>query len=253
MQPSSAGAGTFERSDGPRSSMRSRSSFPGLLAFVFGAAVAAIPLAPAPARACYNEVVLKIDPNAVAVAEAETALKRGEPARAARRVLSRYSNLRSTTIEPTARDPLFVRSARILAVAIVRTDGRTSFGETTTWARAGNLEWAIATLREVSVWKQRQETQRSFATRHAPVESPDLAVDLGEALTMLSHTRAEGKKLLESLDRRDLLGSPYGYLALARVRAEAGEVDASRAAIERCKVRTDRAETCVVPLPPAKL
>ena len=103
MQPSSAGAGTFERSDGPRSSMRSRSSFPGLLAFVFGAAVAAIPLAPAPARACYNEVVLKIDPNAVALAEAEAALKRGEPARAARRVLSRYSNCLLYT-SPSPRD-----------------------------------------------------------------------------------------------------------------------------------------------------
>ena len=233
--------------------MPARSSLPGLRSLIFVSAIAVVPLVPKAALACDNAVEIEIDPNAVAVSEADAALKRGEPARAARRVLSRYTNLRGTTIEPTARDPLFVRSARILAVAIVRTDGRTSFGETTTWARTGNLEWAIATLREVSVWKQRQETQRSFATRHAPVESPDLAVDLGEALTMLPHTRAEGKKLLENLDRRDLMGSPYGYLALARVRAESGEADASRAAIERCKVRTARAETCVVPLPPAKL
>lgn len=230
--------------------MSVRSFLPGLLSLAL-ASVVAVP--PKPACACDNAVEIAIDPNAVAVSEAEAALKRGEPARAARRVLSRYGNLRSANIDPTTRDPLFVRSARILAVAIVRTDGQTSFGEATTWARAGNIEWAITTLREVSVWKQRQEMQRALSTRHSPIESPDLAVDLGEALTMLSHTRAEGKKLLEDLDRRDLMGSPYGYLALARVRAAAGEADASRAAIERCKVRAVRPEACIVPLPPARL
>jgi hypothetical protein len=206
-----------------------------------------------PASACDNAVEVVVDPRTEAVAGAENTLKSGDSAGAARRVLAQYPGLRGASLEPTSREPLLMRSARILAVAIVRTDGRTSFGESVTWGRSGNLEWAVTTLREVSVWKQRQETQRAFATHVVPVESPDLAADLGEALATLPHTRIEAKKLLESLDRRDLLGSAQAYRALAKLRGEDGEAEASRVAIERCKSRSKRPETCALPLPPAKL
>lgn len=209
-------------------------------------------LAP-PASACGNAVEVVVDPRAEAVSSAESVLKSGDAAGAARRVLAQFPALRAANLEPTARDALLVRSARILAVAIVRTDGRTSFGERTSWARSGNLEWAVTTLREVSAWKQHQETSRVLSTHVAKVESPDLAADLGEALAMQPHTRAEAKKLLESLDRRDLLGSAHAYRALGKLRAEDGEADASRVALERCRARTQRPETCALPLPPAKL
>jgi hypothetical protein len=206
-----------------------------------------------PASACGNAVEVVVDPRAEAVSGAENALKSGDSTGAARRVLTLYPALRGARIEPASHEPLLVRSAHILAVAIVRTDGRTSFGESTSWARSGNLEWAVTTLREVSAWKQHQETSRVLANRNAKVESPDLAADLGEALAMQPHTRAEAKKLLESLDRRDLLGSAHAYRALAKLRAEDGEADASRVALDRCRMRAKRPETCVLPLPPAKL
>ncbi len=206
-----------------------------------------------PASACGNAVEVVVDPRAEAVSSAENTLKYGDAIGAARRVLAQFPGIRAANVEPTARDPLLVRSARILAVAIVRTDGRTSFGESVSWARSGNLEWAVLTLREVSAWKQRQETSRVLSTHVAKVETPDLAADLGEALAMQPHTRSEAKTLLESLDRRDLLGSPHAYRALAKLRAEDGEADASRVALDRCRIRAKRPETCALPLPPAKL
>lgn len=206
-----------------------------------------------PAAACYNETEIKIDPRAIDVAAADHLLVNEQPVAAAQKVLSRFPGLRGVTIEPTARDPLVARAARILAVAIVRTEGRTSFAERTAWAPAGNLAWAVTTLREVTVWKERLEMQRAFAAKGTKSESPDLAADLAEALSLEPRTRGEGKKLLESLDRRDLLGSAHAYRALARLRAEDGESAGSVAALERCKVRSTHLAVCTKPLPPARL
>lgn len=235
---------TSPRSFSPRST----------LALAVASVVCALVTAHAPpASACGNAVEVVVDPRAEAVSSAENTLKSGDAVGAARRVLAQFPGIRAANVEPTARDPLLVRSARILAVAIVRTDGRTSFGESVSWARSGNLEWAVLTLREVSAWKQHQEASRVLARQFAKAESPDLAADLGEALALRPHSRVEAKTLLESLDRRDLLGSAYAYRALAKLRAEDGESDASRVALERCRVRTRLSDTCVLPLPPAKL
>ncbi len=210
----------------------------------FALAVAAHLSAPPAVRACLNGVELETEERAMLLSSADAKLQGGNFGAAAQQVLTKYGNIRSLSLAPRSQDHLQARALRIFALAIVRSGGKASFGEAQAWAPSGNLEWAVATLRELVVWKQLQTVGNALARRTAPAESPDLMADLGEALAALSHTRAEGKRILADLARRDLLGSAYAYRALARLLSDEGEAAATSAALEKCKVRTRRSDLC---------
>jgi hypothetical protein len=60
---------------------------------------------------------------------------------------------------------------------------------------------------------------------------------------MLSRTKQGGVAVLEELDRRDLLGSAWAYVALARARKDSDDDGGSRAALRRCAMMsTDRTQ-----------
>lgn len=160
------------------------------------------------------------------IASAESELDEGRAGEAASRVRAGFPKIR--TLGANA-PPLALRAQRIYALALVRADGRLDSG--LGWARSGNLEWAIETLRELD--EKRPNDPRAQA-------------DLAEARTRVARTRAEGVKVLESLDQRDLLGSAFGYLALARARSAMGDDGGSQAALRRCAMMSADKHRCLI-------
>jgi hypothetical protein len=76
------------------------------------------------------------------------------------------------------------------------------------------------------------------------MNDPRSQADLAEARTKLSRTRGEGIRVLEDLDQRDLLGSPFAYIALARARRAAGDEGGARAAMRRCSMMSNDRRRC---------
>jgi hypothetical protein len=126
--------------------------------------------------------------------------------------------------------PLETHAQRILALAIVRSDGKLAG---VAGLRGASLEWAVDTLRAVSV-----------ARRDDPVAQ----ADLGEALAASPRTEGDALPLLADLASRDLLGSAHAYAALARLQTKGGDTEKAHAALERCALMTKSpALVCRVP------
>ncbi len=194
-----------------------------LLAFTAVASIAS------PSDACINGVELEImkfhATPAGQILLAEKDLEAGRNASAALRVRQQFSNIRSLDANAP---PLGLRAQRIYALAIVRSDGKMDAEQWTTWA---NREWALETLSALSAKKQ----------------NPVATADLAEAQTSLARTRATGIATLEDLDRRDLLGSPHAYLALARARNAQGDAGGMLAAVRRCAMMSTDRKLCDLP------
>lgn len=172
------------------------------------------------AAACENEVMVQLTPvQQMMLAERE--VSEGKVASAAWRVRAGFPGIRE--LGPDA-PPLALRAQRIYAMALVRANGQ--LDGPLGWTRAANFEWAIETLKAL-------DARRG--------NDPRAQADLAEAGVRIRRTRAAAVKVLEDLDQRDLLGSAFAYLALARARAEAGDEGGALAARRRCAVMsTDR-------------
>jgi hypothetical protein len=175
------------------------------------------------AKACGNEVERVLTP-VQHVAVAESFLDNARWGEAASIIRAQYPLIR--TLGPTAA-PLALRAQRIYALALVRADGRLDSG--LGWTRWANFEWAIETLAELD--KKRGDDPRAHA-------------DLAEARTRLPRTRAEATRVLEDLDQRDLLGSPFAYMALARARRASGDDGGASAAMRRCSMVSTEPRRC---------
>ncbi len=192
-------------------------------AATFALAAGLLTFAPERADACGNEVIIHLTPvQEIAMADAD--VESGRLGDATHRVRVRYPNIRS--LDQTA-PPLALRAQRIYALALVRADGR--LDSALGWSRSGNLEWAIETLTQLD--KVRNKDPRSQA-------------DLAEARTRVARTRAEGIRVLEDLDQRDLLGSAFAYMALARARRATGDEGGAQAAMRRCVVMSTDHRRC---------
>lgn len=176
------------------------------------------------ASACGNEVERVLTPVQL-VAAAESHLENARGAEAASMIRAQFPSIR--TLGPTS-PPLALRAQRIYALALVRADGRLDSG--LGWTRWANMEWAIETLSEL---------ERKKGGNDARAQA-----DLAEARTRLSRTRAEGARVLEDLDQRDLLGSPFAYLALARARRALGDDGGASAAMRRCSMVSTEPRRC---------
>lgn len=192
---------------------------------------AALMCASRPATACVNGVELEImrfheTPTGQLVL-AEKDLEDGRNGSAAARVRARFPAIRELDARAA---PLARRALRIYAMSIVRSDGKMDAeAGWTTWA---NREWSLETLRELDA---------------ARPNTPTVQADLAEGKLALPRTRAEGVRVLEDLDGRDLLGSPFGYLALARTRRAAGDEGGMVAAVRRCTMMSNDRRRCVAP------
>jgi hypothetical protein len=199
------------------------------LSVVVPMATAALPY---DARACGTEVYRQIDTKTQVVAQAEQALADGHLRRAAEKAVQAFPALK--IVKPGA-VPLADRALRILALADVRSDGglvANGFAARSAADHLANLEWAIATLRVLNAQRP---------------NNPSYQTDLGEALARVPAHHQEAQKLLGELAARDLLTSAEGYAALARLRAESGDVSARDEAVKRCEAMSKTPKACAVP------
>jgi len=158
------------------------------------------------------------------IATAEKDLENNRLGEAGSRVRAQFPNIRTLGADAP---PLALRAQRIYALVLIRADGRLDSG--LGWARWGNFEWAAETLAALDKKKPNQ---------------PRAQADLAEARTRLGRTRAEGIRVLEELDQRDLLGSPFAYLALARARRTTGDDGGAQAALRRCSMMSNDKRRC---------
>ncbi len=206
---------------------------PPFAALALGAAVVLASFVTAsPADACINGIELEIErinaTPAGQVAIAEHELADGHPVWAAARVKEQFPNIRSFDAKAP---PLGRRAVRLYALAVVRSEG--AIDASAGWAPWGNYEWALETLKDLEA-----------STPNNPARQAELA----EAQIALPRTRRVGVQILENLDGRDLLGSPWAYLALARARQADGDDGGTLAAVRRCAMMSSDRRRCEKPV-----
>lgn len=191
-----------------------------VLCFVVPCALAGMP---AEAAACEESISFEVDPKVMLLSQAETSLNAGKARAAAVNVLTAFPKLKGDA----GSDAMQARAQRILALAVVRTEGLLSVGEamkaSTAEERRANLEWAVATLRKLNEAKK---------------NVPALETELGEALSKLPESQGEALAVLGKLAEKDLITSPQGWAALAKLRRDAGDQEGGDAAAKRHEAMT---------------
>jgi len=187
---------------------------------LFGLALltAGVALPPRSALACRNSMAME-EENVATLVQSEDDLAHGKPGAAVQRTLQSFPDLKTVK----GGDRLMTRAQRVMATAIVRMDGLLAvrgFDASTCAERRANLEWAVATLRYVDS----QDKNR-----------PIIQAELAEALSMLPEHQEEAAHILEDLARREVMPSPYGFRALARLRRWAGDGVGERAALDEAR------------------
>jgi hypothetical protein len=172
------------------------------------------------------------------IARAERSLEAGQHVQAARTVLATFPNVRNAT---AGQNPLETRALRVFALVVARSNGSVnerSAGSWTAneWTPTSNLEWAIQSLREIDAKRP---------------NDPAVQADLGEAMSKLARTEGEALALLGKLADKDLVGSPFAYAALAKLRTNKGDNAGAEAAIKRCEEMSKTPGVCR-PAGPAK-
>jgi hypothetical protein len=215
------------------------------------ASVVAVAVEPTVADACGNEVFVRIDPNIAILKEADRLVDNGNPSEA-------MNWVQKSTVLPMKKKPgegpLSDRALQVLARAAVRSDGAVfpGIGATPTESeRAASKAWAVKTL-------------RAFDEK-TPTD-PQIDTLLAEALASQPEGRAEARRTLLYLAKKDMVTSAFGYAALAKVAGSpagtpapvAAPVDAMMAgtialAKLRCETRSKDKGICVgKPESPAK-
>jgi predicted Zn-dependent protease len=184
----------------------------------------------------YPEV--QIDPRIHGVAQAERANSKGDYVAAAGAVVRMMPHVESLEAKS---EPLVARAERVLAVAIVRSNGKLKLEQEVPSEVLGhwlgkteadqkkNLAWAVRTLRSERLLKK---------------DDPGVETDLGEALSKLDEGQDEARGLLESLASRDLVATPEGYKALAQLRQRRGDDAGQELAMKRCESMAGASKVC---------
>lgn len=154
--------------------------------------------------------------NAFLLSSAETNLEKGNALAAVYTVGRAFKDIK--TMVAKSGDEL--RAKRVMAVALVRVNGNANTAGFSFSKASDNVDWAISTLRTLS-------SQRG--------DDAALKADLGEALARKDATKAEAATLLGNLAKKDLLGSPYAFATLAKLRAASGDTAGADEAVTRCK------------------
>lgn len=173
------------------------------------------------------------------IAKAEKSLESGQNLAAAQAVFSAFPDIRNAT---AGSDGLETRALRVMALAVVRSDGtvdekKAHVASASEWTAGSNLAWAVQALREVDEKRP---------------NDPALQADLGEALSKTASGQAEAMKILGGLAQKDLMGSPRAYAALAKLRAQSGDLAGAEAAIKRCEEMSKAPGVCKPAAPSGK-
>lgn len=132
--------------------------------------------------------------------------------------------------------PLETRAQKVMAIAVMRLDGNLTLG--TPWRgwsadlRKTNLVWSVKAL-------------TALAETHA--DDPTLKSYLGEALAKMPERREDALAMLGDLAKRDLLVTPQGYQALAKLRQLSGDTEGRDAATKRCTTMASSPAVCQLP------
>jgi hypothetical protein len=157
------------------------------------------------ASACYNETLRMVDPAIAKMVEAERLVDAGNTRDATLWVKSANPAVPKSKLGAGA---LSDRGLSVLTRAAIRSGGRDYLGHTSgepsAEEKAAALGWASG------VAKQMHERQPN---------DPIVSSLFAESLARSEHR--EVLKVLEPLEKADVLPSPYGYAALAKVRGEA--------------------------------
>jgi hypothetical protein len=171
------------------------------------------------AVACGESIAFEIDPNVLLLSQAEGSLNNGKPRSAALDAIKAFPKIKDA--KPGS-SHLLPRAQRIVAMAIVRTDGMLTAGKLFTASTSDeccvNLEWAVGTLRCLSAAKK---------------NNPAAQTDLAEGLARLPETQSEALASLDKLARKDLVTSAHGYATLAKLRKAAGDAEGHDAAMKK--------------------
>jgi hypothetical protein len=173
-------------------------------------------LCPRRAPACGNAVNMEVERVSI-VLTADKMLRDGKPKATAELLMQQYPSLK--TSEP--KEKLVLRARRIVALAVVRTDGLLpvpAFAASTSDDRRKNLEWAIEAMR-----KSAADTP----------DNPVVQAALAEALATLPEHQQEAFDILDRLARRDVLPSAHGYHTLGHLRHLVGDTEGERSALEK--------------------
>jgi hypothetical protein len=163
------------------------------------------------------------------IASGERALEGGAQRDAAIFVLRTFPAIRSAKV---GADPLQTRGLRVLALAMVRSNGNASTQGG--WTPGANLEWAAQVMREIN---------------EARPNDPTVQADMGEALAKIPRTQTEALGLLGKLAESDLMGSPHAYVALANLRQAKGDGAGVAQALKRCEEMAKNKGVCKMPEP----
>jgi hypothetical protein len=193
-----------------------------VMSLVSGTAMLAF-CTPSIANAC-EEAVRIVQPSpAQMVASAEKVIE-VSPNESARVVLRNFPMIHMSA---STEDPVRTRARRVLAIAIVRTNGAAD----KSYTPAAALEWAVQALRDIDQKRK---------------NDPAVQADLGEALAKTEKGKAEALTILTKLADKDLVGSPHAYAALATLKQEKGDAAGAQAAMTKCKEMSGKnaASTC---------
>lgn len=172
------------------------------------------------------------------IARAEKALENGQNVVAAKAVFGTFPNIRTAT---AGVNPLETRALRVLSLAIVRSGGAVSekaagVAQKVEWMPNANLAWAAHAIREID---------------QSRPNDPSVQADLGEALAALPQSQGEALTILKTLADKDLMGSPYAYAALAKLKSSKGDSAGAEVALKRCEEMSRSPQICK-PAVPAK-
>lgn len=158
------------------------------------------------ARACDNAVFSRVDLGIAWAKRTEGKLNRGRNKETVEAVLARHPRIHKMDV---THDVIGNRALRIMALAVVRLRGEVpkgkDFPSRTAEEKQANLDWAVDRMRKLSARHPDDATQRC---------------DLGEVLAAQQKHWDEALELLDNVEQRDLMVSPHGYEALAKIRAE---------------------------------
>jgi hypothetical protein len=185
-----------------------------------------------PASACETAIREVVDTSSLNIASAERALSEGRYAAAVVGVSKAFPNIKKMNV---GAGPLVDRGLRILALAAARADGALNVAKiiegNTDEQKSENLLFAIDTLRKLNAKR---------------ANNPSFQTDLAEALSKVPRFKAEALEILNGLAKKDLVASPEGYAALAKIRDNVGDKEGTALAVKRCAGMTKKATTCVV-------
>lgn len=212
-----------------------RMSLTGLLAL---APVAAVTV---PALACGNSYRYEIDPKTNMIVRAEEALHEGQLAQAAK-LAQDATGIMGKSVEgqedPASLGALRARSLRVVAIAVVKSDGKLDLAVSTPKGSDkadANISWAIAELRVLVAREP---------------GNPYLQARLAQGLAHHVLTKNEALQILAKLASDDLMPDAEAWQLLAQLQADASKPDERDKALEQCKKRAaDPAKTCVLKNP----